>query len=104
MKHNGMEFDNYFDLYPNEAGYFGPYGGVYVADGLKAAIAEITEAYMTIGRSDAFLNELSRIRREFQGRPTPVSGKGGARERADVGITMPTKHSGLCDAVNRRRE
>ena len=73
MKHNGMEFDNYFDLYPNETGYFGPYGGVYVADELKAAIAEITEAYMTIGRSDAFLNELSRIRREFQGRPTPVS-------------------------------
>ncbi|MBQ9960244.1 MAG: tryptophan synthase subunit beta [Oscillospiraceae bacterium] len=68
-----MEFDNYFDLYPNEAGYFGPYGGVYVADELKSAITEITEAYMTIGRSDAFLNELSRIRREFQGRPTPVS-------------------------------
>ena len=35
MKHNGMEFDNYFDLYPNAEGYFGPYGGVYVPDGFQ---------------------------------------------------------------------
>jgi len=30
---------------------------------------------------------------------TAFRGRGGARERADVGITMPTELSGLCDAA-----
>jgi tryptophan synthase beta chain len=33
---------------------------------------EITEAYNTICHSAQFISELRRIRREFQGRPTPV--------------------------------
>ena len=34
---------------------------------------EITEAYFTICKSSKFISELRRIRKEFQGRPTPVS-------------------------------
>ena len=33
---------------------------------------EINEAYATIAQSAKFINELRRIRKEFQGRPTPV--------------------------------
>ena len=40
---------------------------------LKKAMAEITEAYFTICKSRKFIAELRRIRKEFQGRPTPVS-------------------------------
>lgn len=73
MVFNNVDFDTYFKNYPDEKGYFGPYGGCYISDELKAAMAEITEAYFTICKSRKFINELRRIRKEFQGRPTPIS-------------------------------
>ena len=73
MKHNGYEFDNYLKSHPDMNGFFGSYGGAYVSDELKRAMAEITEAYFTIAKSSKFIGDLRRIRREFQGRPTPVS-------------------------------
>ena len=36
-------------------------------------MAEINEAYQTICKSRRFISELRRIRKEFQGRPTPIS-------------------------------
>ena len=73
MKFNGIDFDTYFKNYPNKEGYFGPYGGAYVNDDLKKAMAEINDAYFTICKSRKFINELRRIRKEFQGRPTPIT-------------------------------
>jgi len=73
MEFNGVNFDTYFKNYPDQNGYFGRYGGVYVSDELKKAMEEITEAYFTIAKSRRFINELRRIRKEFQGRPTPIS-------------------------------
>jgi len=73
MKHNDFEFDNYFKNYPDKDGYFGKYGGSYIPDNLQKAMAEITEAYFTICKSSKFISELRRIRKEFQGRPTPIS-------------------------------
>ena len=73
MIYNEIDFDTYFKNYPNEEGYFGKYGGVYVNDELKKAMKEITEAYFTICKSRKFIDELRRIRKEFQGRPTPIS-------------------------------
>ena len=73
MKLNNVDFDNYLKKYPNEEGYFGKYGGAYVSDELRVAMDEITEAYFTICKSSKFISELRRIRREFQGRPTPIS-------------------------------
>jgi len=67
-----MDFKNYFKNYPSPDGRFGPYGGVYLTPELVPAFEEITEAYQTICHSAQFVNELRRIRREFQGRPTPV--------------------------------
>ncbi|MBQ3178875.1 MAG: tryptophan synthase subunit beta, partial [Clostridia bacterium] len=68
-----MDFDTYFKNYPDKNGYFGRYGGVYISDELKAAMQEITDAYFTICKSRKFIAELRRIRKEFQGRPTPIS-------------------------------
>ena len=73
MNYNGIDFDTYFKNYPNSEGYFGKYGGVFIADELKQAMAEITQAYYTICKSAKFINELRRIRKDFQGRPTPIS-------------------------------
>ena len=73
MKYNGIDFETYFKNYPDAEGYFGKYGGAYVSDELKKAMEEISEAYFTICKSRKFIAELRRIRREFQGRPTPIS-------------------------------
>jgi len=65
-------FETYFKNYPNKDGYFGKYGGQYLPPQLIKPFNEITEAYQTICKSASFINELRRIRKEFQGRPTPV--------------------------------
>ena len=73
MIYNGIDFDTYTKNYPDENGYFGKYGGSYISEDLQKAMEEITEAYFTICKSSKFISELRRIRKEFQGRPTPIS-------------------------------
>ena len=73
MQYNGIDFNTYYKNYPDENGYFGKYGGVYISDELKEAMKEINDAYFTICKSRKFIAELRRIRKEFQGRPTPIS-------------------------------
>ncbi len=66
------EFENYTKQYPDENGYFGEYGGAFLTDELLPAFREANDAYEAICHSAQFINELRRIRKEFQGRPTPV--------------------------------
>ena len=66
------DFDNYLKEYPSSEGRFGEYGGQYLPPELIPAFLEIDDAYETICHSAQFINELRRIRKEFQGRPTPV--------------------------------
>ena len=67
-----MDFYRYFRDYPTPDGHFGRYGGAHLPPELLAAFEEISNAYQSICHSAYFINELRRIRREFQGRPTPV--------------------------------
>jgi len=67
-----MDYRTYLRYNPTQDGYFGEYGGAVLPDELKAAFAEITEAYQHICHSAQFISELRRIRKDFQGRPTPV--------------------------------
>lgn len=62
----------YFKDYPNEEGFFGPYGGMFVPENLKAEMHKIAAAYYRISKSHDFITELRQIRKHFQGRPTPV--------------------------------
>ena len=73
MNFNGVDFETYFKHYPDKNGFFGKYGGSFVSPELQKAMDEITSAYFTIAQSRQFIAELRRIRKEFQGRPTPVS-------------------------------
>ncbi len=73
MKFNSVDFDTYFNNYPDKDGFFGKYGGSYISEDLKKAMQEINEAYFTICKSSKFISELRKIRKEFQGRPTPIS-------------------------------
>ncbi len=69
-----MDYSTYLRKYPDLNGYFGPYGGgqEFLPEQLRPIFEEIDQAYRTICQSARFINELRRIRREFQGRPTPV--------------------------------
>ena len=64
--------DEYLRTFPSEDGRFGAYGGSYLPPQLIPAFEEIADAYQSICHSAKFISELRRIRREFQGRPTPV--------------------------------
>ena len=66
------DFDNYLKTFPDKKGYFGQYGGAFLPPELVPAFKEITSAYLEICNSAHFINELRRIRKDFQGRPTPV--------------------------------
>ena len=68
----GIDFRCYLRHYPDAQGFFGRFGGAYLPPELEPAFKEITQAYHSICHSAQFINELRRIRREFQGRPTPV--------------------------------
>ncbi len=63
---------NYLKHLPDADGFFGPYGGAYVNDDLKAEMHNIYMAYLEISKSHTFIHELRQIRKHFQGRPTPV--------------------------------
>ena len=67
-----MEFSKYLKESPDKDGKFGSYGGAYLPEQLVPAMKDIEQAYLTICHSSQFINELRRIRKEFQGRPTPV--------------------------------
>jgi len=62
----------YLVAQPDRAGYFGAYGGVEVPPDLAAEMARIDRAYRTIAQSQDFISTLRGIRKDYQGRPTPI--------------------------------
>ena len=72
IKNSEIDFKNYRKMYPSSDGYFGRYGGSYLPKQLQKAIDEIYEGYMTIAKSSKFIAELREIRKNYQGRPTPI--------------------------------
>ena len=72
MLKGNVDFAVYTKTTPNEEGYFGKYGGAYIPPQLVEEFKKISAAYQTICKSSKFISELRRIRKEFQGRPTPT--------------------------------
>ena len=95
MKMNNVDFDTYFKNYPDENGYFGKYGGVYTSPELQEAMKEITDAYQTICKSRKFINELRLIRKEFQGRPTPITHLARLSDKIGTGVQLYAKREDL---------
>lgn len=62
----------YLKQFPNNEGYFGKFGGAFIPDAILKQMKEINEAYDLIAQNADFIAELRRIRRDFQGRPTPL--------------------------------
>ncbi|MFH1066322.1 MAG: tryptophan synthase subunit beta [bacterium] len=57
---------------PDAAGYFGPYGGMYVPETLMAPLEELIAEYEKARQDPAFTEELNALLRDFAGRPTPL--------------------------------
>ncbi len=60
-----------YDL-PDARGHFGPYGGVFVAETLIAALADLKEAYAAAQRDPQFSAEFDAELKHYVGRPSPV--------------------------------
>jgi tryptophan synthase beta chain len=57
---------------PDGQGYWGAYGGRFVAETLVAPLEELTLAYAAIKRDRKFRQKLAELRGEYCGRPTPL--------------------------------
>jgi len=57
---------------PDERGHFGPYGGVFVAETLVAALDELKASYARYRNDPDFVAEFERELAHYVGRPSPV--------------------------------
>lgn len=62
----------YLRNFPDENGYFGKFGGAYLPPELESEFKKIKKAYLNIRNNHEYISELRKIRKHFQGRPTPV--------------------------------
>jgi tryptophan synthase beta chain len=60
-------------LMPDQTGHFGPYGGRFVPEALIAAIDDLTAAFHETQADPAFRAELTRLLRDYTGRPSPLT-------------------------------
>ena len=57
---------------PDAGGHFGPYGGVFVAETLMPALAELREAYAAAQADPEFRAEYEYDLKHYVGRPSPI--------------------------------
>jgi tryptophan synthase beta chain len=81
-------------VWPDAGGHFGPYGGRYVPETLMEPLRELEEAYAVAGRDPDFASELSRLLRDYVGRPTPLGRAARLSER--LGCAVWLKREDLC--------
>ena len=65
-----MQFESY--NFPDARGHFGPYGGVFVAETLQAALRELNLEYEKARADPAFVAEIQYELKHFVGRPSPI--------------------------------
>ena len=65
-----MQFDQH--ALPDATGHFGPYGGVFVAETLMAALDELKHEYEAARKDPDFLAEFHHELRHYVGRPSPI--------------------------------
>lgn len=73
---------------PDGRGYFGRFGGRYVAETLMPAILALAEAYESTREEPAFQKELGALLRYYAGRPTPLFRAAQMSRRAGVKIYL----------------
>ena len=57
---------------PNKKGFFGEYGGQFVPEELKNALAEVAVAYEEAKKDKKFISEYNDLLKNYVGRPSPL--------------------------------
>lgn len=79
---------------PNEAGYYGKFGGAYIPEMLHRNVEELKAKYLQIMYDDGFQQEFKLLLRDFAGRPTPLYFA--ARLSKKYNTTIYLKREDLC--------
>ena len=58
--------------FPDERGYFGAYGGVFIPETLHHAVEELAAEYERARADPSFVEQLAGLARDYVGRPTPL--------------------------------
>ena len=67
-----MKIKNSYKNWPDENGFFGNFGGRYVAETLMPLIIEVEKNYKILKKDPKFINELKYYLKHFVGRPSPL--------------------------------
>ncbi|MBG76846.1 MAG: Tryptophan synthase beta chain [Alphaproteobacteria bacterium MarineAlpha5_Bin12] len=67
-----MNIKNSFKNWPDESGFFGNFGGRYVAETLMPLIKDVEKNYNIYCKDKNFINELDYYLKNFVGRPSPL--------------------------------
>ena len=67
-----MNNKNIYSKWPDEKGYFGKFGGRYVAETLMPLILEVEKKYNDIKNDNSFNKEFEYYLKKFVGRPSPL--------------------------------
>lgn len=59
--------------YPDESGHFNHFGGCFVPEALKAALAELTEVFESSQADPTFQADLRELQLNYAGRPSPLT-------------------------------
>lgn len=62
----------YLTSVPSSTGFFGEFGGSFIPPALQEQMDAVTAGFEEIRNNAAFVQELDQIRRNYQGRPTPL--------------------------------
>ena len=63
---------NKTQIYPDERGFFGEFGGKLVPETLMYALEEQEEAYKEAKEAPSYWEEFNYYHKSFAGRPTPI--------------------------------
>jgi tryptophan synthase beta chain len=59
-------------FFPDEAGFYGEFGGAFIPEMLYANVEELRQKYIQILEETQFQKELNQLLQDFVGRPTPL--------------------------------
>ncbi len=83
------------NVYPDERGRFGPFGGKFVPESLMAALTELEEAYKIAHNDSVFQAELDQELRDYVGHPTPLYYARRFSEQVAPGVKVYLKREDL---------
>jgi len=69
---NKIIFNGSYRNLPDAEGFYGPYGGRFVPEGLVPALREVEEAFLKAKNDPQFLAEYQSLLRDYVGRPSPL--------------------------------